>query len=228
MKKIGLITLIILFSYNVKAQDCKAYIPYEKGTTTELTNYDKKGKALSVTSQQLTNVVEEGSATTFTLHQIFEDLDKDNDRIETDVTYKCIDGDFFIDMGGYFDQSQMEAYKDMEVKVSMDEIDIPSSYKVGQKLKDGSVKMEVIGAPMPINMTVNIINRLVAAEEERTTPAGSFRCVKITQDIETKAFMKMTLSSIEWHAEGVGLVRSETYKKGKLIAYSELTKIDKP
>lgn len=228
MKKI-LCSIIIVLPFLVsKAQDCKAYIPYEKGTVTEITNYDKKGRSIGVVTQTVTAVEHKGNNATFSVHQVFEDPQGDGETIETDVTFKCVDGTFYIDMNGYMDQKQMQAYEGMEVKVSMEEIDIPSSYKVGQQLKDGYIQMDVSGGPIPIKMVVSIENRKVVAEEKVTTPAGTFDCVKISQDVVTKSIMNMTISSIEWYAEGVGMVKTETIRKGKLMGYSELTKFKKP
>jgi len=211
-----------------QAQDCKAFVPYEEGTKTELTNYDKKGKVTGVVSQQLTHVSHDGNTSTFIMHQLIKDAKGDNPPLENEMTFKCDNGVFYIDMNGFLNNQQMDAYKDMEIKLTMDEIDIPSSYKVGQNLKDGYVKMDVTGSPIPISFTVNIINRLVVAEEQKTTPAGTFDCVKISQDVVTKSIMNMTINSVEWYAEGVGVVRTETYRKGKLMGYSELTKLEKP
>lgn len=213
---------------NLTAQECRAYIPYEEGTRSELTHYDKKGKVTGLVKQELKAVEHNGNASSFTVHQVFETPGSKDEPMESEVTFKCVDGVFYIDMNGYLNQEQMDAYKDMEVKLTMDEIDIPSSYKVGQTLKDGNIRMEVTGTPIPMNMTVSVVNRKVEAEEEVKTPAGTFNCVKISQDIVTKAIMNMTVSSVEWYAEGVGVVRTETHRKGKLMGYSELTKFEKP
>ncbi|MBS2211005.1 hypothetical protein KEM09_06315 [Carboxylicivirga mesophila] len=213
---------------NLTAQECRAYIPYEEGTRSELTHYDKKGKVTGLVKQELKAVEHNGNASSFTVHQVFETPGSKDEPMESEVTFKCVDGVFYIDMNGYLNQEQMDAYKDMEVKLTMDEIDIPSFYKVGQTLKDGNIRMEVTGTPIPMNMTVSVVNRKVEAEEEVKTPAGTFNCVKISQDIVTKAIMNMTVSSVEWYAEGVGVVRTETHRKGKLMGYSELTKFEKP
>jgi len=212
----------------MQAQNCKAYIPYEEGTTTELTNYDKKGRVTGRVNHLLTHVSHKGNTSVFIMQQLVEDLSGDRPPFENEMTFKCDNGVFYIDMNGYLDSQQMEAYKDMEVKITVDEINIPSSYKVGQSLKDGEIKMEVSGAPIPINFTVKIMNRKVEAEEQRTTPAGTFDCIKISQDVVTKSMVSMTINSVEWYAEGVGVVRSETFRKGKLLGYSELTKLVKP
>ncbi len=221
------IVVLLLVSLTVKAQDCKAYMPIEAGTTMQLTHYDKKGKITGVSSQELVAVDKKGSNTTFVVNQKFEDA-KEKQVVETELSYRCEDGVFYIDMDGYLDSEQMKAYQDMDIKVTVDEMDIPASFKVGQQLKDGAINMEVTGAPMPFKMTVNVVNRKVEAEEDLSTPAGTFSCIKISQDIITKSVVKVTVSSVEWYAEGVGLIRSETFRKGKLMGYSELTALQKP
>jgi hypothetical protein len=77
-------------------------------------------------------------------------------------------------------------------------------------------------------MYVNLSNRKCAAIESVTTPAGTFECYKITQDVEAKAIVKVLATDITWLAEGVGVVKSESYdKKGKLMGSSQLTKFEK-
>ncbi len=212
----------------IQAQECKAYIPYEEGTQSELTQYDKKGKVIGLVKQEVKTVEHNGNTSVFTVKQRFEEPGSKEEPFETEITFKCVDGVFYIDMSGYMDQQQMDAYKDMEVKLTMDEINIPSSYEIGQNLKDGNIRMEVTGAPIPINVTVSVVNRKVEAQESLKTPAGTFDCVKISQDIVTKSIMNMTVNSVEWYAEGVGVVKSQTFRKGKLMGYSELTNFKKP
>jgi len=50
--------------------------------------------------------------------------------------------------------------------------------------------------------------------------------IVLTQKVSTK-MMIVEGTSTEWYSENVGMVRSESYsKKGKLLGYSELTKLD--
>lgn len=224
-----IICLALIWQVNlIKSQECRAYIPYEEGTKSELTQYDKKGKITGVMKQEVKTVEHKGNTSLFTVHQLYENPDSKEAPVETDITFKCIDGVFYIDMNGYMDQKQLEAYKDMEVTLTMDEINIPSSCEVGQTLKDGNIRMEVTNGPMPITMTVSVVNRKVEAKESLKTPAGTFDCVKISQDVVTKSIISMTINSVEWYAEGVGVVKTETYRKDKLIGYSELTSFKKP
>jgi hypothetical protein len=81
---------------------------------------------------------------------------------------------------------------------------------------------------MKMNMTVDITNRKVNAKESITTPAGTFNCYAISSNSETKMGLKMMFEIKEWVAEGMGVIKSETYNKnGKLMGYTELTSINK-
>lgn len=61
-----------------------------------------------------------------------------------------------------------------------------------------------------------------------TTPAGTFECVKITEDVDSKmAFVNTTGKNKSWYAKNIGLVRQEVFdEKGKLLVRQELVKID--
>jgi len=117
----------------------------------------------------------------------------------------------------------------MEINVDASEFEIPAGdAAAGTQLKDGSLVVKVGSSGVTMfQMTVLITDRKVETREEKTTPAGTFKCLMLSQHVSTKMVIKIEGASKEWYAEEVGLVRSETYnKKGKLTGYSELTKIE--
>jgi hypothetical protein len=95
-------------------------------------------------------------------------------------------------------------------------------------LNDGEVSMAIsnqMGMKI-MTMSTRLTNRTVEGFEDITTPAGTFKCAKITSDIEAKVMMKMKLKMVEWISENVGTVRSESRdEKGKLNSYTVLTSI---
>ena len=124
----------------------------------------------------------------------------------------------------------MQAYKDMDITVKSDEIEIPDNPKPGDVLKGGTVSLNVNTEGMKMmNMTMTISDRKVEAIENITTPAGTFECIKISYSFQSKMMMiNVQGSGVEWIARGVGTVRSESYaKNGKLTGYTELTAIKK-
>jgi len=78
-----------------------------------------------------------------------------------------------------------------------------------------------------MTMSFHVVDRKVEAFESITTAAGTFECFKLSQTTKSKMmFMNLTLKSIDWIAEGIGSVRSESYtEKGKLEGYTVLTNI---
>jgi hypothetical protein len=194
----------------------------------EQTMYTKKGKATGKNVLEVVSVEEKGKETHFNVHQ--KSLNKKGKvTYEGDLTYKCVDDTFYIDMSTFINSEQMGANGEMDVSMTMDQVDIPVNAHPGQELKDGSMEMKMSSGVMNMNMTISIVDRKVEAVEPITTPAGTFDCVKISQNIVTKMMMTFTTRTVDWYAAGVGVVRSETYdKKGKLSGYTELTALTKP
>lgn len=222
---------ILLFSFisilASNAQECKLYIPGTVGTEIELTHYDKKDKVTGITRQTLTKIETRFDTTVFHLHQLILD-NKGENPMENNFQFKCIGEMFLVDMDMYFNQQTMDAYKDMQMKVTADEMELPSKPFAGQKLKDGSIKMEVLAGPVPMKFSVFVTNRSVLAIEDYTTTAGTFNCIKISEDIAGQfGFIKTNTNSISWYSDKIGLVRSESYMKGKLESYSVLTSVKK-
>ena len=125
--------------------------------------------------------------------------------------------------------AMQQSLANMEVSIEGTELALPSTLTVGQERPDASTTIKAGSNGVTIiNMTVNVTNRKVLSREELTTPAGTFNCYKITQDTDVKMMIAKTMTSIDYYAEGVGMVRSETYdKKGNLEGYTELTKFEK-
>ncbi len=222
-----LYAIVILFtSINVWSQtDCKPYMPAEKGTVWEVTNYNQKGKVTGRITYELVDKVVNGNEIIYTANTVYYDK-KDKQIYDNTFEAKCVDGKFEFDMTYKMDGAALQSYGDMDVKVDATEFEIPSmDTPAGTQLEDGNLKVDI--GDIGLNMSVLISNRIVGAQENITTPAGSFDCLVLSQDITTKVMINVRGSSKEWYAENVGMVRSESYnKKGKLIGYSELTKLE--
>lgn len=229
MKFLSLTLVLFLFSLQLSfSQDCKAYIPYEEGTVLETYNYDKKDKLTGITINEVLKVTNEGAATIYELKQVTTD-DKGKNPVEAVLEFKCENGVFYVDLNAILSPETMSAYEDIEMEMEMTAMELPADMKPGQQLKDGEIKMTMVSeSPIDMSMTIKITNRKVTAKETIKTPAGSFECYKLEEDIETKSMYTMVISTVSWYVEGIGAVRSESYKKGKLMAYTVLNSITKP
>jgi hypothetical protein len=115
------------------------------------------------------------------------------------------------------------------MKLEGGSLELPSSMKAGDLLKNGDMKISFSNNGMNVmSITIVVTNRKVEAIETVTTPAGTYECYKITYDLATKMMINVKTKAAEWYAKGVGLVKSETYSlDGKLMGSSVLNSIKK-
>ncbi len=227
-KTINLLIALLLVSTAAFSQDCTVYIPSNIGTELHYEMKNAKGKIEGVYTQKMISVKETGGGTTFELLQTYMDP-KDSNKIITQdtISFRCKDNVFYIDMEKYLNQKQMEGFKDMEVKITTDDLIYPPKLYPGLELNDGSISLEVAAGMMNMNMTTHIVNRKVEALEDVTTTAGTFKCYKISEDVKSKiSFVNVQLHNVAWIVKDIGTIRSESYdKKGKLESTTELIKI---
>lgn len=222
--------LITVFFTKTFAQDCSFYFPTKVGTVVTTTYYDKKGKESSKLHQK---VLAFKKATNFQEVKVQNRTETKNSEDVPDsllvheFTIRCENGDFQVNWDAYMG-STLNKYQGMDMEVNSENLSIPSKLSEGQTFPDAKIDITVSNQGMKI-MTIHTVvkDRKVAGFEKRTTPAGTFDCVKLTSTTETKmAFIKVSASTAQWMAEGVGVVRTENYdKKGKLESYSEITEI---
>lgn len=231
MKKVfyafSLVFASIVFSSFSTDNNCEMYFPTKAGATFEITDYDKKGKKTSLVKHK---VISNNGTEIKAQASIYAKLKDKEPSTEMDYSVKCDGDDFHFNIGS-MTMGGNAAMQGMEMDMEGGYITIPTNPSVGQKLKGGDLTVNIGGGasmPMAMKFVTTISNRKVEAIENVTTPAGTFKCVKISEDVEVKSIMKIKSKSVTWYAKGVGMVRSETYnRKGKLMGHSELTKISK-
>lgn len=140
---------------------------------------------------------------------------------------ECKDGLISIDMTAFVPDESMQAFKDMEVELKMDQLEFPSELRVGQQLKDASFEVKAEG-PMPMNFIFLFTDRKVEGKEPVTTPAGTFDCFKISQVTKSKMMIANSqFRTVQYITEKCGAVKTETYRSnGKLVGYSLLTRFE--
>lgn len=221
--------IILMTATSFRMDDaCKSFYPMQEGKKFELTHYNAKDKMQSRVEYEVIEKSESGSTVSATIKM--QGYDKKGKAVfGGDFKVYCEGGVFKVDVEGMLkgQMQQLEAMQDAEVSVETQDLELPSGMSVGDELKDGSitVSMAAVAAGMPVmSFTTNIKDRKVVAEEEITTPAGSFDCIVITSVVESKTgFVNISYETKEWLAENIGIVRSETYRDGKLEGYALLT-----
>lgn len=238
MKKIviasSVITLILASSFVVN--DCSSFEQFIKGTQYTTTSYDANGKVQTSVEGTVDEVTTDGGKTVASISVISRnDTGAQTGTSKYDLT--CDGTSFRMDLKALASQqaSAVPGAQGAEMTIEADMLDFPVGMKVGDALPGGTVKMtmKMKGSPMPSVTTMNIKDRKCVAIENRTTPAGTFSCYKITSTVEgatkmaTMSFPVPPMQSTEWFSFKVGSVRNESYKDGKLQGYTELTKFTK-
>ncbi|NCA79368.1 MAG: DUF3108 domain-containing protein [Sphingobacteriia bacterium] len=221
--------LVIFMASDTLAQECTYFYPTTQGTSLEYTFYNRKDKESSKQLQKVVKSRQEDGATVLTIQASQKDKRAEK-AVETTFEVKCDEGKFYMNMSDFasaFNYQQYQNQPNMSVDIQSEGLYYPSNLSVGQTLPEGKVQIDI--AANGINMfgtTVSVINRKVEGKETIETPAGKFECLKISADVITKSAVNSENKTIQWLAEGVGLVKSENRSKdGKLISYQLLTKI---
>lgn len=225
MKKLFIsIIFTVLVSFLAIGQDaCSVYYPFKEGAKFEMTNYNKKGKTESIVKYTVSKI--HGNTATIEA-TVFDNKDKEITTTSYNIT--CEGNSISIDFKSLISPEMLQQYKDMDIDVSGTNIELPNDLDVGKNLKDANMVMTINMGGMNMKMTMDIINRSVDSKESVTTPAGTFNCYALSYDSEVKMGIKTSFTIKEWIAEGVGVVKTESYnKKGKLMGYSELTSFSK-
>ena len=230
MRTLALIYSFFLFTSTALSQDCSKFYPMEEGTIFQYTMTNKKGKTEGVTEYSITNVDNSGGAINATMNMKFTD-EKGKEIMISDYKMSCKGGSVKIDYNSLVPSNMMKQYTDMgvDMDISGTDIELPNDLSVGQDLADANVAMTIKMTGMKMTIKVDQINRKVEKKESITTPAGTYECYVLSQDLISETMgAKQTMQSKLWLAERVGMVKQETYnKKGDLISKSELTSFKK-
>ncbi len=224
--------LLTLFVFTAYAQCDNTFYPMEKDHYYEVEVFNKKDKLQATSQYTIAAVAETDNGYEATVNS--KTLDKKGKLIgEGDFAVICEDGQLKMDMQRLFTSlTQLQNTQGMNFEIEGNHITIPASLSVGEVLPESTttIKASMEGMAMTMNTTtVTIRDRTVAAQEDITTPAGTFPCYKITYvmsaTMETMGMgRELVYTGTEWLSEGVGMVRNEQYdKKNKLSSYSVLT-----
>jgi hypothetical protein len=224
----------LFFNQQLSAQNCKFFVPTEKGTKLEYTMFDRNGREQAKQTQTISDVKQQSGKTIAVVEASAVPKRGSEEAKPTTFELKCEGGKFFMNMEPFVSSFNYQQYQNLpgsEVTIQSDDLYYPSDMAVGSKLPDGNLEVTVNINEIPmINAKISIVNRKVEKKESITSSAGTFECLKVTSEIVTTTSFSDGAKTkvIQWVAEGVGVVKSESLMDdGKLISYELLTKIEK-
>ena len=234
MKKMLLAIVALLACHTMQAQ----YFCTTQGTELHYVNYDEAGQSLSNETVTVYNVVKNASGESAQyLAKIVTNKTKNNTSYTLynwnyDGNVTTCQEDLMY--GPYIKSNSDPAKYDSKARQAMAEelklkgdnsFTIKKHASAGESIPDRTYSLI-------FNMLKNEINISGAAymgEEKVSTTAGKFDCIKISYLKRTKIVLKTeTVRVTEWYAEGIGLVKSESYNtKGEPDGKTILVKIVK-
>ena len=225
--------LALLIGGNVYCQNCSdGFYPFKAGISWETTNYTATNKAVSKSTSVIKSINK--SATGFKANISAKGEDgKGKETFNTSYDVECINNVFRMDLKSMMGPEQTAAFKDMKdvtIEFTGDYLETPKSLSIGDTLKQSKMLMTVKNNDIVMmTMEIEIYDRKVEAKETITVPAGTYSCYKISYKSRvTSSYAGMPVktesSTTQWLSQGVGMVKMENYRNGKISGYSLLTK----
>lgn len=225
MKNILISFLIVAFPALLSAQDCGFY-NFNKGAVLGYQQFDAKGKLTGTSRLTFLDTYRDGDAY---IYKVRNETTTENSKEQPkpiEYTMRCENGEFYIDMSSMMDPATAATFG-ADVKVTGSELSYPSNLSVGQTLPDASFSISSAASGVAVlSMTIDVTNRVVAARESVTVPAGTFDCFKITYNVDTKMIFKISATAALWITKSGAMVKTESYdKKGKLTSSMVLSEL---
>ena len=234
MKKTILFIFAILACHVSHAQ----YFCTTEGTELHYVNYDEAGQSVSNETAVVGYAGRNGENVSASyINKIVTNKQKGNTSYTRfDWNYDgnqtvCVEDLMF---GPYIDSDSDPAKYDTAARIAMQEelkfkgnnaLVLKRQAKAGESMPDRSYSL----IANMLKNEITISGATYMGEERISTTAGKFDCLKISYLKRTKVLLKSTTHRInEWYAEGIGLVKSESFDmKGKKKEKTLLVKIVK-
>lgn len=234
MKKMLLAIVALLACHTMQAQ----YFCTTQGTELHYVNYDEAGQSLSNETVTVYNVVKNASGesaqylakivtnktknnTSYTLYNW--NYDGNVTTCQEDLMYgPYIKSD--SDPAKYDSKTRQAMAEELKLKGD-NSFTIKKHASAGESIPDRTYSL----ISNMLKNEINISGAAYMGEEKVSTTAGKFDCIKISYLKRTKIVLKTeTVRVTEWYAEGIGLVKSESYNtKGEPDGKTILVKIVK-
>lgn len=226
MKNLLLITAILFSGMIAKAQDI--FFPTTIGTVLDYKSYDKKDKETGKIRYTITETSSDGDNMDITY--MIETTDaNDKPLFKHELTIQKKGDNLYVDMRKFLDKAIFKKGGKVpdNLKITGNEMEIPSNLKVGDALPDSHMEMSFKMGFINIKMGAQVTDRLVESAENIAVEAGNFDVYKLTSSVSANAMgMKTSSTTAEWIAKGIGMVKSETYdKNGEVSSYTELVSL---
>lgn len=226
--KVTLIMGLLAAFISYAQENCYTYFPSETGQEWSYKSYDRRNR---LTGSSLHTIAIENTGG-MTVKSIsfdkngeplgFKDDEGNIQVYEVDYDIFCIDGGLYMPPESVT-HSFTNLFEGLEVDVSGDNFLVSNGImNTDMTLPDYHIKMKVNAAALKIE--INVSSRRITGSETIETPAGTFQCLTMEQNTNTKVgFINRQNRTVSWIAPGIGMVKSITYKRnGNVLSTTQL------
>ncbi|MFN8347230.1 MAG: hypothetical protein U0X91_19665 [Spirosomataceae bacterium] len=229
MKQFISFLFVFLFIVQVQAQKCMG-LSVKAGMGFEMANFNAKDKQTGKLLYTIKDVTNDNGTTVLKMEmQTFDG--KDKPQMTNSYQCRCKGNELMIDMTSMMAAQENPMLKDAKMTFTSNDLIYGDTYTVGAALKDASLNGEgTMGGGMNIMYSMVLKNRKVTGKESMTVPAGTFEVYKIASDMtitnKTLVNLSFDFQTVSYRTpEVLWDIKTETYRKDKLMGYSVLTKI---
>lgn len=220
-----------LLTPEAHAQSCEDAPIFRAGGAQVWHTLDKKGRQTGSLEATTQSVTEDVGA--YTAEVVSRSLDaKGNTVFEGAYTVRCNPFEQTLDLRAAVGATSVGAYQGWSVQAEGGALPFDMAFiEAGKTLPDAALKLTFTMADAPpglgpTTMHLRARDRRVEAQESVSVPAGTFDALRVrsTLTTETRSLVGVTVAvdATDWFVPGVGVVKSETWRKGKLVGSTVL------
>jgi hypothetical protein len=225
--------LLVSFGF-IESDVCDDSMMFVKGTVSKTGYYKGDGTQTGTGTNTVMDVTTSGDSTIAMLETSYSDAKKPDEPRNSTMKFICVGGKIIMDMSGLL--NSMGSAKGMTVEMTGNFVPYKTTYTAGEKLEDIHAVVKVFSnGQLFMTTNVEITNRVCEAVENKTVPAGTYHCFRISEMTTTSSEMRgMKMpgggarKSVQWFSPKAGVVRMDSYDGDKISSYNELLSLTKP
>lgn len=207
------------------SSNCNDFAWFKKGATMEFEIKSSHKEEPYSSKIEVIDVKNEGNKT------IANIMARDQEGNEVEMKYLCSGNKLYFDLTDMLKsamEKQGQSAENMDISFDGGLMSIPKNIYPGQQLEDAVFSMNMSTQGMTISVTSFLKERKVVGTEKITTPAGTFKCIKLT-GIRTMKMKMMGSNRIVgkpvieemYFAPSIGVIKSITKTEKGAIEYEQ-------
>ncbi len=214
MKKLVMLALAFAMVVNVFAQEFQMMPQPDKKMY-----YSVAAKTpMGTTNMSIMQRVQSADETSLVLEMTTSALEGGLGQL-TQIKYAIEGDEYVISLKEAMAENLAQLGGNFEILEGAENLRYPVALVENSELLPAQMSIKVSIQGMELVMDLSVKDRKVGGVEQITTPAGTFECVKFTENQTLSLMGQEQVSQVTyWYGKGVGLVKQTSYSMGGLVA----------